>query len=719
MPAELKVAEGYGSDLGKGIIRMDTATRRELGVSSGDIVKVVGERETGAKVWQSYPQDEDRKVVRMDGIIRQNAGAGVGDKVRVEKLDDIKPTKSFALARTKRTKDIRFGGNWKDFIRKNLVGKPISEQDKVYITYLAQPLPFQAVEVKPKGITKVTADTEVKILKETIEELEERPSVTYEDIGGMKEQIRKVREMVELPLKHPELFKKIGIDPPKGVLLYGPPGTGKTLLAKAVANESDAYFTTIQGPEIVSKFVGEAEGKLRQIFKDAKKNAPAIIFIDEIDAIAPKRDEVVGEVEKRIVAQLLSLMDGMESRGDVIVIGATNRVNSIDPALRRAGRFDREVELGIPSEDERKEILQIHITGMPLGEKVDIGKLANRTHGYVGADLEALAREAAMKTLRRISPKIDMEEEKLPMEILKDLKVTKEDFEEAYKEVQPSAMREVFVEKPNVRWEDIGGLEEVKENIKEAVEWPLKYAKQFDKLGIKPPKGIFIYGPPGTGKTLLAKAVARESESNFILVNGPELLSKWVGESEKGMREIFRKARQSAPCVIFFDEVDSLAPQRGRTTGSHVTESIVNQLLTEMDGLEELKEVIVIGATNRPDMVDPALLRPGRFDRLVKTQKPSKQTRKKILEVHTRKTPLSKEVNIDEIATKTQDYSGADLEALVREAAMNALRKNKEVEQVTKENFEEALKQVKPSLKDVSGEEYQKFEEGSQSVSYV
>ncbi len=719
MTVKLKVAEGIQEDMGKGIARIGTAVKEELGVSSGDIVKIKGEKETVAKVWQGYSQDEGREIIRMDGIVRQNAGAGVGDTVILEKIDEIKKAKKISIAPTKK---VRFTGNFEEFIRRKLNGRPISEEDKIYVSVWGSPIFFKAVKTSPGDIVQITPETKINILEETVEELAEKPQVTYEDIGGLEEQVRKVREMVELPLKHPELFKKIGIEPPKGLLLHGPPGTGKTLLAKAVANESDAHFEVIQGPEIVSKFVGGSEGKLREIFQRAKKNSPAVIFIDEIDAIAPKREEVTGQVDKRIVAQLLSLMDGMESRGDVIVIGATNRVDALDPALRRAGRFDREVEIGIPSEDERKEILQIHTRGMPLSDEIDLNELANRTHGYVGADLESLAREGAMKTLRRIFPEIDLEEEQIPIDTLEDLEVTKEDFESAYKEVQPSAMREVFVEKPDVHWNDIGGLEKAKQEIKEAVEWPLKQPEKFQELGIEPTKGIFLYGPPGTGKTMLAKAVANESEANFILVNGPQLLSKWVGESEKGIREVFKKARQSAPCIIFFDEVDSIAPKRGKYSGSHVTDSMVNQLLTELDGLEELKDVIVVGATNRPDILDPALLRPGRFGSMIKTQAPDKETRKKILEVHTEDTPLAEDVDLEEIASKTKDYSGADIASLVREAAMSTMRRTKDQEKtskVTKEDFKEALEEITPSLKEVDSRQYEDFQEEYQGSEFV
>jgi len=716
MTVKLKVAESLQDDMGKGIARVDTKTRGELGVSSGDIIKIKGKSETAARVWQAYPQDEDRGIIRMDGMVRQSAEASVGETVIVEKIDHVKEAQELSLAPTKK---VRFTGDFTEFARRHLKGRPLAQDDRIYISVWGQPLFFKVVKMKPKKVGRVTANTKINILEETVDELAEKPQVTYEDVGGLEEQVLKVREMIEFPLRHPELFKKIGIAPPKGVLLHGPPGTGKTLLAKAVANESDVYFTSIQGPEVVSKFVGQAEENLRKIFRNAKKNAPSIIFIDEIDAIASKRDEAVGEVEKRMVAQLLSLMDGMEERGDVIVIGATNRPDTLDPALRRAGRFDREIEIGIPSEDARKEILQIHTRGMPLAEDIDLNQMAKRTHGFVGSDLEALAREAAMKTLRRLFPKIDLEEEQVPIEILENLKVKKKDFEGAFKEVQPSAMREVFVEKPDVSWSDIGGLEKTKKDIKELIEWPIKYPEKFRELGIETPKGIFLYGPPGTGKTMLAKAVANETEANFILVNGPELLNKYVGESEKGVREIFQKARQSAPCIIFFDEIDSIAPKRGKYQGSHVTESVVNQLLTEIDGLEELKDVIIVGATNRPDIVDPALLRPGRFNKMIETEAPDKEARKKILEVHTKKMPIEKDVDLDEIADETENYSGADLAAIVQEAGINALREKRDELKVTKKDFELALEEVDPSLKEVSMDQYKKFKGSYKGIEYA
>ncbi len=706
---ELKVAEATQDDIGRGIVRLDTAARKKLGVTSGDIVIIEGKKKTGAIVWQCYPQDEGLGIVRMDGLIRQNAGVGVGDLVKITKPKTVKEAKKIVFAPTQAA--VRYTSGFQDFVKSKFLGRPITQGDSVLLAVFAQPFIFKAVNVTPKDVVQITENTKVELRSEPVKELEGVPQVTYEDIGGLGEQVRKVREMIELPLRHPELFTKLGIEPPKGVLLYGPPGTGKTLLAKAVANESDANFYSIQGPEIISKFVGEAEHRLRKIFEEAEKNAPSIIFIDEIDSIAPKREEVVGEVEKRVVAQLLALMDGLKSRGKVIVIAATNRPNALDPALRRPGRFDREIELGVPDKKGRLEILKIHTRGMPLDKDVNLEEIAQITHGYVGADLAALAREAAMKTLRRVLPKINLEEETIPIEVLENLRVTKKDFMDAFREIQPSAMREVLIEKPNVHWTDIGDLEQAKKELQEAIEWPLKYPEMFKRMGIQPPRGVFLYGPPGTGKTLLAKAVATETEANFISVKGPELLSKWVGESEKGIRETFRKARQAAPCIIFFDEIDALAPRRGLEYGSHVTETVVNQLLTEMDGLEERKGVIVIAATNRPDMVDPALLRPGRFDRLIEIPAPDKKAREEIFKVHLKKVPMAKDVDVKKLAELTEGYSGADIQAVVREAAMNALRESKQAKEVKWKHFEKALKEIRPSLSQGVKSAYGKFKE--------
>jgi transitional endoplasmic reticulum ATPase len=664
---------------------------------------VKGKRETAGVVWQSYPQDEGLGIVRMDGIIRQNVGVSIGDTVTLAKAE-ITPAKQIVLAPTQ---PVRYSPGFDDYVKKRLLGRPITKGDRVLIGVFGTSLIMVAVKVSPKDIVQVAQDTSIELRTEPVKEVSNVSQVTYEDIGGVGDVVKKVREMIEIPLKHPELFERLGIDPPKGVLLHGPPGTGKTLLAKAVANESEANFISIQGPEIMSKFVGEAEERLRQIFKEAEQNAPSIIFIDEIDAIAPKRGEVTGEVERRVVAQLLTLMDGLQSRGKVVVIAATNRVNAIDEALRRPGRFDREIELGVPDRKGRKEILQIHTRNMPKADDVDLDKLANVSHGFVGADLAALAREAAMKTLRRVIPDLKLEEDAgISAELLEKLIVTKDDFDKALVEIQPSALREVLIEVPNVHWTDIGGLEKVKEELKEAVEWPLKNPAMFKRLGIRAPKGILLFGPPGTGKTLLAKAVANESEANFIAVKGPELLSKWVGESERGVREIFRKARQAAPVIIFFDEIDAIAPTRGRDNGSHVTESVVNQLLTEIDGVEDLKDVVILAASNRPELIDAGLLRPGRFDRMILVPAPDADSRLEILKVHTKNMPLDKDVKYPLLVKKTENYSGADLEGLCREAGMNALRRDKEAKVVSMKDFEVALKAVKPKLGE---EDFKKF----------
>jgi len=701
------------NDVGRGIIRIDNETRESLGLTSGDVVKIDGKNETVGVVWQCYPQDEGLKIIRMDGLIRQNAGVGIGDYVSIEKVE-LKPAEKITLAPSQA---VRFSPGFESYVQKRLIGRPVNKGDRMLVGVFGTSLVMMVTRTAPKGFVQITQETNIELKTEPVKEAIGLPQVTYEDIGGVRDEVNKVREMIEIPLKHPELFERLGIEPPKGVLLHGAPGTGKTLLAKAVANESDANFISIQGPEIISKFVGEAEERLRQIFQQAQENAPTIIFIDEIDAIAPKRGEVTGEVEKRVVAQLLALMDGLQARGNVVVIAATNRPNALDEALRRPGRFDREIELGVPDRKGRKEILQIHTRNMPLTKDVDLDRLADITHGYVGADLAALCKEAAMKTLRRLIPKISLEgEEGIPVEILDSLKVTKEDFMDAFREIQPSALREVLVEIPNVHWEDIGGLDEVKKQLKEAIEWPLKNPQMFTRLGIRPPKGIFLFGPPGTGKTLLAKAVATESEANFIAVKGPELLSKWVGESERGVREIFRKGRQAAPVVILFDELDALAPRRGMHAGSQVTETVVNQLLTEMDGMEDLKDVVILATSNRPDIVDSSLLRPGRFDRMIFVPAPDTESRLAILKVHTKKMPLAKDVDLDALVKKTSGFSGADIENVCREAAMNALRHNKDAKEVTSSDFQKALKVAKPSIQEDDIKRYQGFMEEHKSA---
>ncbi|HIQ32014.1 MAG TPA: AAA family ATPase [Methanothermococcus okinawensis] len=707
---ELTVAEAYQSDVGKGIVRIDPEVMEELNLKSGDVVEIVGKSKAYATAMRGFIEDKGRRIIRMDGILRQNAKAGIGDKVKVKKVD-IKEATKVVLAPMQ---PLRFGSGFEEYVKNRLIGQVVSKGSRVVIGVLGTPIPFVVVSTSPKGVVKITELTKVELKEEPVSEVEESkiPDITYEDIGGLKEEVTKIREMVELPMRHPELFEKLGIEPPKGVLLVGPPGTGKTLLAKAVANEAGANFYSINGPEIMSKYVGETEENLRKIFKEAEENAPSIIFIDEIDAIAPKRDEATGEVERRMVAQLLTLMDGLESRGQVVVIAATNRPDALDPALRRPGRFDREITIGVPDKKGRLEILQIHTRNMPLAKDVDLEYLAEITHGFVGADLAALCKEAAMKTLRRILPDLDLEKDEIPKEILDKIEVTMEDFKEALKEVEPSALREVLVEVPDVKWEDIGGLEDVKQELREAVEWPLKHKEAFERMGIRPPKGILLFGPPGTGKTLLAKAVANESDANFISVKGPEIFSKWVGESEKAIREIFRKARQAAPTVIFFDEIDAIAPRRGRDVGgSDVTEKVVNQLLTELDGLEEPKDVVVIAATNRPDILDPALLRPGRLDRVLLVPLPDKKARLEIFKVHTRKMPLAEDVDLEKLAEKTEGYTGADIEAICREAAMIALRENINADKVEMRHFEEAMKKIKPSVRKEEMEIYKKLAE--------
>jgi len=701
----VKVAEARSRDVGRGIARIDPVIFEKMNLMPGDAILIKGKKRTAAMVMRGYPEDEGTGIIRIDGYTRRNAGVGIDDKVKIKKVTTI-PAQQVTFAPTQ---PLRIMGG-EEYIKNLLEGRVITRGDVITINVMGNTIDLVATSVKPvKDVALITQSTEIKLSEKPAKEAAGIPMVTYEDIGGLKEEIRKIREMVELPLRHPELFERLGIEPPKGVLLYGPPGTGKTLLAKAVANEANAHFTYLSGPEIMSKYYGQSEENLREIFKEAQENAPSIIFIDEIDSIAPKRDEVTGEVERRVVAQLLALMDGLESRGKVVVIGATNRPNALDPALRRPGRFDREIEIGIPDKNARREILEIHTRGVPLADDVNLDKLADMTHGYVGADLAALVKEAAMRALRRIMPEIDVEMEKIPREILEKLVVTWEDFMNAYREMQPSTMREVLIEKPNVHWDNIGGLENVKQELREVVEWPLKYRRLFEHMKMKVPKGILLYGPPGTGKTLLAKAVATESEANFISVKGPEFLSKWVGESERAVREVFRKARQAAPAVIFIDEIDAVAPMRGRDIGSHVTERVVSQILTEMDGLEELHNVTVIAATNRPDMLDPALLRPGRFDRLIYVPVPDKEARKEIFRIHLRGRPLAEDVDIEKLAEKTEGYTGADIEAVCNEATILALREyiqsgrdpeNPRDAKIEMKHFEEALKKVKPLSKE-------------------
>ncbi|MEM4733736.1 MAG: CDC48 family AAA ATPase, partial [Candidatus Bathyarchaeia archaeon] len=682
--------------VGRGIARIDQRTMQKLGISAGDVIEIVNKRTTSAIAWPAYSEDQNRDLIRIDGFTRKNAGVALNEYVIVRPAR-VKTALSITLAPV----DMRLNvdDDFTNFVKNRLMERTLVEGDTTLVMMLGHAIPFTVSKTRPHGIVKVTAETRLTILNEPAPEAKGLPRTTYEDIGGLHEEIQRVREMVELPLRHPELFQRLGIEPPKGVLLHGPPGCGKTLLARAVANESEANFYSINGPEIMSKFYGESEARLREIFQQAQQNAPSIIFIDELDAIAPKREEVTGEVERRVVAQLLALMDGLSGRGNVIVIGATNRPGALDPALRRPGRFDREIEIGVPDKQGRYEVLQIHTRGMPLAEDVDLKKLAEMTHGYTGADLAALSRETAMKALRRYLPQINLEEERIPPSVLEKMEVKMEDFINAYKEVTPTAMREVYIEVSTVHWNDIGGLEEVKQHLKEAVEWPMKNPEIFKRLGIKPPKGILLYGPPGCGKTLLARAVATESEANFISIKGPEVFSKWVGESEKAIREVFRKARIAAPAVIFLDEIDSLAPRRGLGfSDSGVTERVISQLLTEMDGIVTLQDIVVIAATNRPDMVDSAVLRPGRFDRLIYVPEPDEKSRLQIFQIYTKDMPLAKDVDLNQLAVATKYYSGADIESLCREAAMHALRRNINAQQVTMKDFQDAMKEVGPSI---------------------
>ena len=690
----LKVAEARQRDVGRGKIRMDDINMREIGITTGDVVEIRGRQKTGAIAWPAYIEDQGAGIVRMDGIIRRNAKVSLEENVRIRKAQ-IKVAKTVNIAPTRQ---ISLDYGFEAFVKRKLLGYPVSKNDTVLIPILGRSIPFVVNSTTPTDIVLITDTTKLNVSEKPVSETETgMPGVSYEDIGGLSDAIQRIREMVELPLKHPELFKKLGIDPPKGVLLHGPPGTGKTLIAKAVANESEAHFIPIQGPEIMSKFYGESEARLREIFKEAEDNAPSIIFIDEIDAIAPKREDVTGEVERRVVAQILALMDGLESRGETIVIGATNRPNAVDPALRRPGRFDREIEIGVPDKNERFEILQIHTRRMPGIEDVDTEKLAVITHGFVGADLAALGREAAMKKLREILPEINLSEDTIPPAVLDNLKVEDRHFEDALKEIHPSAIREVFIEVPNVKWENIGGMDSIKQELVEIVEWPLRRKDSFQRLGINPPRAVLLFGAPGTGKTLLAKALATESQVNFISVKGPELLSKWVGESEKAIREVFRKARTASPALVFFDEIDAVATRRGAGDSSGVNERVISQLLTELAGIEPLRDVVVLAATNRPDMIDPALLRPGRFDRVVYIPPPDEKSRKKILEIHTRDMPLAEDVDLDRLAKETEYYVGADLDAICREAGMIALREGLDSNLVEWRHFEASLSRVHSS----------------------
>ena len=667
----LRVAETSSMLVGRGLAAIDPKVMESLGLSAGDVIEVTGKgKKSHAVVWTGYSEDYGRGLIRIDGYTRNNLGVGIDDTVSIAPAE-AKEAQEVVLAPTEQLSVEGLEEAFPEILENRVMTKG----DSLPFSIMGKKIDFVVDSTSPSGAVVVTLETRFKLGTMHKPLNTGVPRITYEDLGGLTREIQKIREMIELPLRHPEIFERVGIEAPKGVLLYGPPGTGKTLLAKAVANETNSNFYSIAGPEIMGKYYGESEERLRGIFKEAQENAPSIIFIDEIDSIAPKREEVSGELEKRIVSQLLTLMDGLESRGKVVVIAATNRPDALDPALRRPGRFDREIEIGIPDEKSRLEILQIHTRGMPMEPDVKLEEMARVTHGFVGADLQALAKEAAILAVRRVIPEISMDETKVPAKTLNKIKVKMQDFQDALRDVQPSAMREVLVQVPNVKWEDIGGLTSVKEELTEAVEWPLKYGKLFAKGDVKPPKGILLYGPPGTGKTLIAKAVANESEANFISIKGPELISKWVGESEKGVREVFRKARAAAPCVIFFDEVDAIAPRRkSGETDSQVTERVVSQLLTEMDGLEELKGVVVLGATNRPDIIDEALLRPGRFDKILRIPPPDKEGRIEILKIHTKKKPLAKDVDVAKLAELTEGYTGAELAAAANAASVAAIK---------------------------------------------
>lgn len=717
---QLKVTKAYPTDSAKGIARIDPNLIQKLQISVGDIILLEGNKTTAAKVWRADRQDWKKDSIRIDGFTRQNAGAGLGERIKVK---TVKPqgANKIVLAPPE-GQVIQLGGEANDLVKRQIMKRPIMKGDIIPIISTTsspilgqmktgQTIPLIAVEVEPEGVVLIKESTEIELLDKPVTGFDTvaTTGITYEDLGGLGDQIQRLREMIELPLKHPEIFDKLGINPPAGVLMHGPPGTGKTMIAKAVANESGAKFFSIAGPEIMSKHYGESEKGLRDIFEEASDNAPSIIFFDELDAIAGKREESVGEVERRVVAQLLTLMDGVSDRGQVVVIGATNRVNAIDVALRRPGRFDREIEISVPDRNDRLEILQIHTRSMPLSKDVNLKELADNTHGFVGADLAALCKEAAMKALRNFNKIFNLEQE-IPLEQLNKIEITSEDFSLALKEVEPSAMREVMVEVPTVKWSDVGGLDQSRQEILEAVEWPLSHPERFKEMGIQPPNGILLYGPPGTGKTLIAKAVATEISANFISIRGPQLLSKWMGESEKAIREVFKKAKQVSPCIIFFDEIDALAPIRGMDSSSRALERVVNQLLIEMDGMEALQDVVVVAATNRPDMIDPALIRSGRFDRAVLIGPPTKDGRKEILKIHTSKIPVSDDVDIIEIADQTDGYVGSDLEAICREAVLLGMREDFNAKTVEMRHFRSALKKVRPALNENIQEYYQQLE---------
>ena len=700
----LKIDEIPQQHVGRGRAIVDPKIIEDQKWSTGQILELTYNKKTHVKLWPGTTEEYGAGVIKIDGITRQNIGAGIGDKISLKSVETanaeqiiLSPTEKIAAE------------GLQEYMIYNYLNHVFTTGDSISLnTQMGSRVQFVVTNTKPSKPVIVTEKTVFKLGAMTKAVDASIPRITYDELGGLKNEVLKIREMVELPMRHPELFDKIGVEAPKGVLLYGPPGTGKTLLAKAVAGETNAHFISLSGPEIMGKYYGESEEKLREIFTQAEENSPSIIFIDEIDSIAPKRDEVSGDVEKRIVSQLLTLMDGMKSRGKVVVIAATNRPDSIDPALRRPGRFDREIEIGIPDDKERFEILSIHTRGMPIDKNVDLEQISKITHGFVGADLEVLSKEAAMRSLRRILPEIDLDEEKVSSEILQKIQITSEDFRDALKEVKPSALREVQVQIPNVSWDDVGGLDQLKEELREAVEWPIKYKEAFDYVNVETPKGILLYGPPGTGKTLIAKALAKMTESNFISIKGPELLSKWVGESEKGIREIFRKARQVAPCIIFLDEIDALVPRRSSgSSGSHVTENVVSQILTEIDGLEELHNVLIIGATNRLDIVDEALLRPGRFDRIIEVHNPDAKGRQHIFEIHTKKKPLASDVNIIKLVELTNSFSGAEIAAVANRAAIAALKRyvscklqNVKEIKITQQDLIDAVDKVKPRKKE-------------------
>ena len=705
----LRVQKAKKRDIGRNIIRIDQKTMEKLNIQTGDVIEVIGKKQSAGIAWPSYPQDNGLGIVRVDSRLQKNTGTRIDDTLEIRKVK-AEVAQNIVLAPS--SVKLRNTPRFESFVKRKLNNYPITLDDFVFISLgISREITFKVISMRPNVVCIINKDTILNISEKVTEDIETGIGyITYEDVGGLDREIQRVREMVELPLRHPSLFKRLGIDPPKGVLLRGPPGCGKTLLAKAVANESEAHFISINGPEIMSKFYGESEKKLRKLFIEAEEKSPSIMFIDEIDAIAPKRETVTGEVERRVVAQLLALMDGLHGRGKVIVIGATNRPNSLDPALRRPGRFDREIEIKVPNEKGRLEIFQIHTRNMLLDKKISLKDFSQITHGFVGADISAVAREAAMAALRRYLPHIDLESEIIDPELLEQIEVTQADFESALKEVLPSGIREVFVEVPNVPWDQVGGLEDLKQRLVEAVEWPLSHPTIFTRMGIRPPKGILLYGPPGCGKTLLARAVATESKANFISIKGPELLSKWVGESEKAIREIFRKAKMAAPCIIFFDEFDSIAPSRGRhTSDSGVSEKVLSQFLTELDGLEVMKDIVVIAATNRPDILDPALIRPGRIDRILLVPAPEKNARTEILKIFTKDMPLASNVNIEQLVELTEGFSGADIETWCREAAMIALRENLRARKVTAEHFKDSIKEMHPTMTKEITDWYDKF----------